>query len=184
MRIINLLPKFRQRELYYDSILHGLLTLVIFSFFSFALVFLAQFGTKFYLQIQAGEIKAEIKDLQTQVGKQENSDVKAQVKAANDLISDYQKLVNASPKWSKLVKLFVPLPPQGLKINSFSVNPSSRTIQITGISPTRELVIALYNNILQEKTDFYGIDYPLENIVQETNINFHFTFFYKSNIIQ
>src|SRR5437868_2973821 len=100
MRIINLLPKLRQKELYYDSILHGLWLLVIFSFISFAAVFLAQFAAKFYLQFQASEIKLQIKDLQSQVNKQENSDVKAKVKAANDLVADYQKLVDGSPKWS------------------------------------------------------------------------------------
>ena len=184
MRIINLLPKSRQKELYFESILGGLWTLVVFSFLSFAAVFLVQFATKFYLEFEATSIKGQIKDLQVQVNKQENSDVKAQVKAANDLVSDYQNLVASSPKWSKLIKAFAPLSPSGLRINSFTVEPSTKTVHISGVSPTRELVIALYNNILQDKVDFSNIDYPLENIVQETNITFHFSFNYSDKLIQ
>jgi len=184
MKTINLLPKNRQQELHYEVTLHALWVVVGLSLASFALVFLAQFATKFYLEIQAKNIKNQITLLQGQVDKQENAQVKAQVKAINDTVSDYKNLADASPKWSKVVKAFTNLPPDGVKINSFSVDIATKAVNITGIAPTRDLVIQLYNNILADPSEFYNIDYPLENIAKPANINFHFTFFVKDTLLQ
>ncbi len=184
MRIINLLPKPRQQELRYAALLHSLWQAVGWSFFGFILVFLAQFGAKFYLQLQNQLIASQITQLQQQVNKQENAQLKAQVKAANDIISDYSNLAAAAPNWSRVIKAFAPLPPPGVKINNFGINTSAKSINISGIAPTRELVILLYNNILADKADFYNIDYPLENIAQPVNNNFHFTFYIQDRLLK
>jgi hypothetical protein len=176
MKIINLLPKSRQEELRYEILLHSLWFVIILSLLSFALVFLAQFGAKFYLQYEAVAIKDQISQLQIQVNQQQNADIKTKIQAINGLISDYNNLAGSSPKLSRVVKAFAPLTPAGVKINSFNVNPANKTINISGTSPTRDLVIKLYNNILLDTKDFSNIDYPLENVVEPTNVNFHFTF--------
>jgi len=176
MKTINLLPKSRQEELRYEILLHSLWFVIILSLLSFAMVFLAQFGAKFYLQYQAVAIKDQISQLQIQVNQQQNADIKTKIQSINGLISDYNNLANNSPKLSRVIKAFAPLPPAGVKINSFAVDPTAKTISITGTSPTRDLVIKLYNNILLDTKDFSNIDYPLENVVEPTNVNFHFTF--------
>ena len=181
-KTINLLPKPRQQELHSDSLLHSLWLVVILTGLSFAAVFLVQFGTKFYLQLQSQSIHDQILALQAEVDKQQNTDVKTKVQAVNNLIGDYHNLVVAAPQWSKIVKAFLPLPPVGLKINSFTISVSNKSINITGLSPTRELVIQLYNNILSDQKDFYGIDYPLENVVSPTDDPFHFTFFIQDKL--
>ncbi|MDR3642663.1 MAG: hypothetical protein P4L74_03495 [Candidatus Doudnabacteria bacterium] len=181
-KVINLLPKPKQRELHYDSILHSLWKLVIWSCFSFALVFFVQVATKFYLQLEGQVIHDQIQALQQQVGKQQNSDVKVQITTANNLIKDYHALSVASPQWSKIINAFAPLPPSGIKINSFGVNTDTKAITITGLSPTRDLVIKLYNIILADQKDFYGIDYPLENVVSPTDDTFHFTFYVQNSL--
>ena len=148
MKLINLLPKTRQQELRYEVILHSLWVVVNLSLASFVLVFLVQFGTKFYLEYQNDAIKQQAAQLQSQVDKQQNTEIKAKIEAVNNLVSDYQNLANGAPHWSKVIKAFAPLPPQGLKISTFSINASQNTVSIVGLSPTRDLVIALYNNIL------------------------------------
>ena len=90
MKTINLLPKPRQQELRYETMLRGILVIAALSLVSFGLVFLAQFGVKLYLQVQADSQKKEIADLQALINRQENAQVKARVKAVNDLISDYK----------------------------------------------------------------------------------------------
>jgi hypothetical protein len=184
MKTINLLPKIRQQEIRYEAMLGALWVIVSLSAASFALVFLAQIAVKVYLQIEAGSIKSQTAQLQSEVDKQQNADVKAQVKAVNDLISDYSNLVASSPKWSKVIKAFAPLPPQGVKINSFNIDPVGKSVTINGISPTRDLVIELYNNILNDSNDFYNINYPLENVVLPVNVDFHFTFFIQDKLLQ
>jgi hypothetical protein len=151
---------------------------------SFAVVFAAQFSTKLYLEIQAQSIKSQIVQLQGQVNKQENAQVKAQVKGVNDIISDYKNLADASPKWSRVIKAFVKLPPDGVKVSSFSVEAATKQVNIVGTAPTRELVIQLYNNILADTAEFSNINYPLENIASPTNVNYHFTFTVKDSLMQ
>ncbi len=184
MKTINLLPKTRQQELRYEIILHSLWVVVNLSLVSFILVFLAQFATKFYLQYEDNAIKQQVAQLQSQVNKQQNTEIKAKIAAVNNLVSDYLNLANSSPHWSKVIKAFAPLPPPGVKISTFTINPIQKTINITGLSPTRDLVIALYNNILRDTDDFYGIDYPLENVVNPVNVNYHFTFKIQDKLLQ
>ena len=76
------------------------------------------------------------------------------------------------------------MPPQGVKINSFNIDPVGKSVTINGISPTRDLVIELYNNILNDSNDFYNINYPLENVVLPVNVDFHFTFFIQDKLLQ
>jgi len=164
--------------------LQGLWAVVILSFVSFALVFVCQFATKFYLQAKAKSTAEEIVQLQSQVNKGDEGVIKAQILKANNSIADYNTLAAAAPRWSKLLKAFPPLVPQGVEINSFNVNVPARSVGISGLSPTRDLVIQLYNNILKDDKQFYNIDYPFENIVNPTNVAFHFTFYIRDGLIQ
>ncbi len=184
MRLINLLPKSRQHEIHYEAMLRGLWIFATMSIFSFALVFLIQLGTKFYLQIEAKVFATEITDLQGQVNRQENADLKSKIKTVNNTVSDFNKLAGASPKWSKVVEAFALLPPPGTRINSMVLDSGRKSITITGNADTRENVIQLYNNILEDSKNFYKIDYPLENVAKSTNINFHFTFLIQSQLLE
>lgn len=184
MKLINLLPKARQQELRFEAMFSSLLVVFIFSVLSFALVFLAQFGAKFYLAARSQAIASEISQLTSQVNKQENADIKKKIQKINDTISDFNSLASSSPKWSGILKAFAPLPPAGIKINTFNLDPIKKSISINGASPTRELVIALYNSILNDKADFYNIDYPLDNVLNATNINFHFTFYIQDKLLK
>jgi hypothetical protein len=184
MKIINLLPKTRQQELRYEIVLHALWVVVGLSLLSFVLVFSAQFATKFYLGYENNDIKQQVALLQNQVNKQQNTEIKSQIETVNNQVSDYLNLAASSPEWSRVIKAFAPLPPAGLKISTFTIDPLQNKITINGLSPTRELVIQLYNNILQDTTDFYGIDYPLENVVNPVNVSFHFTFNIQSKLLQ
>lgn len=176
MRLINLLPKPRQEQLHFERILQTLYVVIWLSVASFGLVFLAQVATKIYLGREDNATRAEIEVLKSQLDNKENAQVQKEIKAINDVVGDYKNLAAGSPKWSKVLKAFAPLPPAGIKINSFAVNNSSKVVNITGVSPTRELVIQLYNNINADSEDFSNIDYPLDNLVKETNAAFHFTF--------
>ncbi len=184
MRQINLLPKPRLHELRYDAMLRGLWFFLTMSIFSFALVFLAQLGTKFYLQMEANVFAAEITELQSQVSKRENADLKTKIKAVNDITADFNSLAGASPRWSKVVAAFVPLPPRGTRINSMAIDGAKKTIAITGNAETREDVIQLYNNILADSDNFYNIDYPFENVAKPTKINFHFNFLIQDKLLR
>jgi len=184
MKIINLLPTAKQRELRYEAMYHSLLTVFWISMFSFALVFAAQVVTKVYLQFEAQSIAENINRVTSEVNKQDNAAVKAKITAVNNLITDFKNLEDTNPKWSKLLKAFVPVVPEGVHIENLRVNTRDLKVDISGFAPTRDSVIALYNNILSDSKDFNSIDYPFENVSKPANINFHFTFYVDRSIIQ
>lgn len=183
MKIVNLLPQSRQDELRYEAVYHSLVTIFIFSLLSFALVFIIQFGTKFYLEAKEKSLDTSIEQLKSQINKQENADVKKKVQAINDVITDFNTLANSSPKWSKVIKAFAVLPPEGVKITNFNIDVNKKSIVINGQSPTRELVIQMYNNILNDKKNFYNVDFPLENVVKPFDIGFHFSFYIQDELL-
>ena len=184
MKDINLLPKPRQQELSYAAILQSASLVLWISIASFVVVFAAQVGLKFYLQDKATQVAAQIQQLQGQVNKDQNAQIKSQIAQYNNQIADYQNLAAATPKWSQVLKAFAPLPPAGIKIISFNVDASNKSVAITGYSPTRDLVLTLYNNILADKKDFYNIDYPLENLINPTDVSFHYTFFIQDSLLK
>jgi len=184
MKQINLLPKLRQQELRYESVLYSLFVAIWISAISFGLVFGTQIFTKFYLQRQAGVIKADIERLRQQVNKQDNAKTRAEIKVINDTITDYKNLASAAPKWSKVLTAFSLLPPPEITISSFNVDAGKKLINITGFSPSREKVLELYNKILNDNENFYNVDYPLENLVKPTDISFHFSFFVKDELLK
>lgn len=184
MKTINLLPKLRQQELRDEAVLRTLFRVIQISVFSFLLVFLVQFGGNRYLSTKASDTAEKVKQLQQQVNKQENSKVKAQVEAINSVIANYKDLALVSPKWSKVVKAFTVLPPDDVVVSSMVIDFPKKSISIRGYSPTRELVIEFYNNILKDTKNFYNVDYPLENVASPKDINYHFTFFIHEELLK
>jgi hypothetical protein len=184
MREINLLPKPKQQELRYEVLLNSLYKVIGISVVSFVLVFSVKLGTKLYLGSELASIQNQSEQLKGLVDKQDNAAIKNQIGQVNNEIADFSNLSAATPKWSKVLKAFAVLPPSGVKINSFVLDFGKKTVNINGTSPTRELVIQTYYNILRDSKEFYDIDYPLENIAKPKDINFHFTFFVRDDLLK
>ncbi|MEK7618485.1 MAG: hypothetical protein AAB410_05065 [Patescibacteria group bacterium] len=176
MKLINLLPKEKQKELGYKRLSKTVISLIWITVASFILVLLAQFGAKAYLQGQEAGLKASIEDLKAQASKEENAQIKAKITQLNDMVADYRAISGNVAKLSKVIRQFAPLIPSGINITSMKIDSGNRVIDITGQSPTRELVIRLYENIVDAKNNFPDIDYPLENVAKPVDIGFHFTF--------
>lgn len=184
MRIINLLPKQRQQELRYEAIYRSLLSAFWISIVSFVVVFVLQFATKLYLQYRASQLQGSISRLTEEVNKQDNATLKQKITIINNSVTDFKNLNAQNPRWSNLIKAFVPLVPADVKISGLVVDDKTRTVEIAGIAPTREAVIALYNNIASDTAHFSNIDYPLENVAKPKNDNFHFTFRVQDAVLQ
>ena len=184
MKIINLLPKNKQKELRYESLLHGMVVIIGISVASFLVVFFVQIGVKLYLASELSSVLKEVALLKTQVNKQDNAVLKQKIKAINDIVTDYNVLISKSPKWSKVIKAFATLPPEEIAISTFVVNSPTNSVTINGFSPTRELVIQLHDNIEADSNNFYNIDYPLENIAKEKDVSFHFNFNVKDELLK
>ncbi len=183
MKIINLLPKDKQKELYYEGIFRSFVVLIELSLITVAVVFVGQIVTKLYLERQQSVIVAEIEQLKRQSNREENAELKKRIAFINSEITDFKTLIDATPAWSRVLRAFAAQVPPDLVITNLQGNLSKKQIDIRGTSPTREAVIALYNNISQDRAEFENIDYPLENVQKPTDVAFHFTFYIKDSFI-
>ncbi len=184
MKTINLLPKNRQEELFYANILYVLYRVIFVSFLCFFAVLFSQLATKVYLSRQAEDLKSQIELLKQKAGDRDITVLKQKILEVNQNISDYKTLATTLPKWSKVIARFSQMPPEGLLVNSMAIDVNRKTITITGFSPTRELVIELFEKIKADKEYFMDINYPFENVAKATEVSFHFTFSVKEEALK
>jgi len=184
MRIINLLPKPKQQELRFRKLYFSLVTFTVLASITFLLVVVGQVATRLYLQYDQKNIETGIERLKNISNKEENAALKARIKLINNQITDFNNIMNGSPKWSKVLRAFAVVVPEQVTIQTLTAEAGKKQVQITGFSPGRELVIALYNNIAADKTNFTTIDYPLENVTRPADVYFHFTFTVADSLLQ
>ena len=183
MKRVNLLPQHKQSELYYEDLYRSVTTWVILCSAILVIGILAQIAVWVYLEHKQQSIIEEVGQLQQQIDKSENAEVKQEIREINTLMTDFENLYSAAPQWSKVLKAFVRLVPAGVEISSFTADHKTGSIEISGYSPTREQVIELYNNINADKDHFKNINYPLENVAKPTDIQFNFEFFISDGVL-
>ncbi len=176
MKRINLLPKLKQRELNHERTLYSLAVALIAATVILLIGLLVQFGVWTYLNRKMKVSETEIEQLKAVANKSENSTIKEQIKQVNAQIQDFTNLTAKTPQWSVVLSAFVKNIPNGVKVTQFDGDAVKKEVTISGYSPSRDLVIDLYNNINADKEHFKNINYPLENVTQPTNVRFYFTF--------
>ncbi len=183
MKRINLLSKTKQTELFYEDLYRGVVTLAVLGVFVLLAGIAAQIAVWIYLDQKEVSVVAQVAAIQQQIDESENAQLKAEVRQINALMSDFETLAKQTPEWSKVLKAFTKLVPNGVRISGFQADATTGTIEITGYSPTRESVIELYNNINGDKENFKEINYPLENVSQPTDIIFNYTFTIQDGVL-
>jgi hypothetical protein len=83
-----------------------------------------------------------------------------------------------------LLQKFALVVPVGVQVQSFAVDSGRRQVSISGIAPTRDLVILLHDNIAKDSDHFSNVDYPLENVARPKDISFHYTFQVKEDVLK
>jgi Tfp pilus assembly protein PilN len=183
MKRLNLLPRPQQKELAYERVFYSVGVAAAIAVVILLLGVVVQFGVYTYLnrKIQASE--TQIEELKRIANKSENATVKEQIIHVNSQIQDFANLNNKTPQWSKVLAAFVKNVPAGVRIVQFEADTAKKEIKISGYSPTRDLVIDLYNNINSDKEHFKNINYPLENVTQPANVMFNFTFMVADGVL-
>ncbi len=184
MKIINLLPKVKQQELRYEELFHGIGVASVLAIAILVGALVMQLGMGVYLNHIADTTAKNTDRIKQAIDKQENNEIKNQIKLINAQMNDFKKLIDATPAWSNVLLAFAAQVPEGVKINNFTADLATKKIIINGQSPTREQAIALYNNIKQDSKNFRDIDYPLENVARPLDVNFHFTFFMQDELLK
>jgi Tfp pilus assembly protein PilN len=156
----------------------------VFAGASFLVVALLYAGVWWYLGAAERGLSAEAESLRAQSNSETTNDVRKQIKLINNQIADYVTLAAAVPRWSVLLQKFALVVPVGVQVQSFAVDSGRRQVSISGIAPTRDLVILLHDNIAKDSDHFSNVDYPLENVARPKDISFHYTFQVKEDVLK
>ncbi len=183
MKHINLLPPNKQTDLYYEDLYHSTAVAVALGVLILLTGIVAQVFVSIYLQNKTSKLIEEIQIQKQQTDKTENASQKAQIKLINSQMQDFEKLADQSPQWSKVLIAFSKQVPKSVKVDNFTADAKTGKITISGYSPTRDLVIELYNNLSSDKDHFKDVNYPLENVAKPTDILFNYSFTIQDGIL-
>ena len=183
MKRINLLPKSKQVELGFERVLYSVVVAVVVAILILLMAVVVQVGVYVYLDRKVSTVNEEIDQLKKLANKSENAEVKQQIRLVNAQIDDFTKLSEQTPQWAELLAALTKDIPESVKITQFDADTEKKEVSITGYSPTRDLVIELYNNINSDKVHFKNINYPLENVSQPTDVRFFFKFLVADNAL-
>lgn len=175
-RKINLLPKSRQTQLVFRAWYVSLLRVYIVAGLSLLLMSVALFGVGSYIQISRSGLDKEAEELRRVAASSEVGEIRNQVKDVNQWVKDYNTLAAGLPRWSKFMQRFSQVVPPGVEIRSLSVDAVGLKVEVRGFAPTRELVIAFHDRLVEASDSFAKVDYPLENVSRAEDIPFHYTF--------
>jgi Tfp pilus assembly protein PilN len=176
MKRINLLPKLKQNELAHEKLFYSIAVAAVIGVAILLFGVLVQVGVRVYLDRSLKSVNEQIEQMRLIANKSENAAIKQEIQLVNAQINDFAQLTKQTPQWSSVLAAFVRHVPEGVKITQFEAKTLKSEISISGYSPSRDLVIDLYNNINADKENFKNINYPLENVTQPTNVKFFFDF--------
>ncbi len=173
--MINLLPPSYREELHREenrkliSILGMLFLLFLVS------LILILFSAKIYIQGQLDSVKVlanlEEKTLNTSEIKSLAQEINSTNKNISKLGAFYKKQNDTT---GILGEIFKTLPPE-IKLTALSWQRDTGQISISGFSPAREILFTLQKN-LEGATEFEEINFPPQNWIKASNIDFYVTF--------
>lgn len=184
MKHINLLPKAKQQELAYETLFRGIVRFLEIAAITFILVFLGQFAIWSYLRAEEVNLVGDIAQLKIITDKQDNAELKGEIREINAQITDFKNLLDGTPAWSKAVRTLASHVPTGVRVGNISANTTKKELEIRGYSPTREAVIEFYNAVRDDTDNFASINYPLENVAKPTDVSFSFTIVLQDSLLK
>lgn len=104
-----------------------------------------------------------------------------QFSRANDSIKQIASIDQAQLYWSRIFVKLSQLISTGIEIDSFSTNDFSVTL--AGTADTRDNLITFKDDLEKEKC-FSGVDLPLSNLVDKTNVDFQIVFNLDENCLK
>jgi len=94
----------------------------------------------------------------------------ATVQLNNQLIRA-EKLQVEYVKWTTITKQLFSLIPDGIKINTLTLNTELKKAKITGISQTRDKLLN-FQEKMSDFSYFENVTFPISNLVEKENVSF------------
>lgn len=171
--MINLLPKQYKEEFKYQEKLSLVLVLsVIILVFSVSL-FLVLFYIKTYIQVQVELFGNFIEEIDSKFSKEDENlqKINNSFEEVSNLLSFYKENKYLTETLDEIFKII----PKGIYLNSLSWDSKTGLFSLTGFSAKREDLLELRER-LRLKENVNEINFPPQNFVKSSNIDFQISF--------
>lgn len=149
-----------------------ILGLVVLTFFvSLALVL---FSVRIYVKAQAESVKFLVEAERTRLQSTQTAELREKITKGSQNISKLNSFYKNKVETTKILETIFQIVPKQISLTSLSWRREG-VVAISGFSPTREVLFELRNN-LQSEVRFSDINFPPQNFVKPTNIDFQATF--------
>jgi len=171
--LTNLLPPQNKDELFEEGIKNLIIILGILLFISLFSLTLILFGIQNYISDQVDSEKTTIDLEEKKVEDSEIQNLRAKIISANKTLSQlssfYQEQTNLIEVFNKISEIL----PSKMYLTNFYYQKKSNQVSLSGFSPTKKILYEFNKNLEKE---FFEVDFPLQNWVKPTDIDFQATF--------
>jgi Tfp pilus assembly protein PilN len=175
--MINLLPPQYKQELKKEENLKLVLILgIIFLIFLISLT-LILLAIKIYIGEQVESLKFLIEKEREKSETRQNLELREKIEKTSQTISKLESFYEEKIYFSAILENIFQTIPEGVYLTSLTIVEKENIAQISlsGFAPTREILFELKNN-LESKKQFSEINFPPQNWLKPTNIDFTATF--------
>lgn len=173
--MINLLsPKYKMEIRQEENRKLVLILSSLFLIFLIAL-FLILFSVKIYIQGQLESLKVLVKLEEKTLQIPETQELKGKISISNQNISKLNSFYKTRFCLIELFEKIYQTLPSGIYLTAFSWQKGTSQIGLSGFVPTRDILFEFKKN-LEKQEEFGEINFPPQNWIEPTNINFIVTF--------
>jgi len=171
--MINLLPPQYKKELKKEEnfkVVLILATTFLIFLISLTLILLA---IKIYIQGQVDSLKFLIEKEREKSETPQNIELREKIEKTSQLTSKLESFYENKLYFSEILGNIFQVIPKGVYLTSLTISKKENMAQIflSGFSPTREILFELKNN-LENKEQVSEVNFPPQNWLKSTNIDF------------
>lgn len=175
-KVINLLPKDKQREVKLLQFAHQQTVFWMWAIISIVVFLILTLLAKVYLGQQQAQAQSEVNAQKQILKSSDNEALKQQVEDLNSQIAGIKNLQKDHIYWSKALAELGNLFAGNISLDLLSIDRESGKIQVQGTAGSRDSVLKFWSDIHKTPT-FRDIDFPLANLERATDDSFAFTFY-------
>jgi len=169
----NLLPPQAKNELYEEEMKNLIIilgSLILIFLFSLTLIL---FGVKNYILEQANSEKITVDLEKKKLEDSEIQNLRTKIISINKTLSQLNFFYQNQVKLTEIFNKISDILPSQMYLTNFSYQKETNLVSLSGFSPTQEILLNFKKNLNKE---FSEVNFPLQNWIKSTDIDFQVTF--------
>ncbi|MDO8557942.1 MAG: hypothetical protein Q7S09_01975 [bacterium] len=172
---INLLPEQAKKNLQFEELNWRVMFFGEMFFLLLLFLSLLMFGQELFGQWKVRELNQRIANLSNVSEVKEITKFQGQLRLFKNDIERMNRIQEEQLRAFGAIKDLIALIPPVIQLTTLSVDIQAQKIVFSGMAPTRSQLLLLRDKIQKESSGYGDINFPLANLLRETDIPFTFS---------